>query len=94
MQLRKELFWDSDFSQIRVDEHKDIIVQRTIDFGSLTEIENLSDFYSETEVITSLINNSELSLTGCYFSCAYFGKELNEFKCYRLRQSSPIRMIF
>jgi hypothetical protein len=95
MKLDKRYFWDSDFEQIRLDVHKDLIIQRTWDCCStLSEIEEMIDYYGEDVVVESLMHNSELSTMGSYFAAAYFDKDIKDFRCYIRRQSSPIQSPF
>ena len=94
MKLRRELFWDSDHSLIDNSEHKDLIIQRVVDFGTWEELMDVLKFYGEEQVISSLLENTELSERGVYFSSHFFGKKLTDFKCYIKRQSIPIHFSF
>jgi hypothetical protein len=95
MQLDKRYFWDSDFEQIRLHVHKDLIIQRIWDCSSaLEEIEEMVDYYGEDVVVASLMDNTELSSMGSYFAAAYFDKDIKDFKCYIRTQSSPIQSPF
>ncbi len=94
MKIRKELCWDCQFDKIQLDEHSDIIIQRTVDFGTWEEFEKAVEYYGEESFIDSLMNNTELSERGVYFASHYFGKKLTDFKCYIRRQSIPIHFSF
>ena len=92
--MRKELFWDCDFKQINSEEHKDIIIQRVVDFGTWDEFLALVEYYGHEVVSGSLMNNAELSERGMYFTSHYFQKKVSEFKCYIKKQSIPIQFSF
>jgi len=76
MKLRKELFWESDFSKIKPDEHKDLIIQRIIDFGTWEAFEDALAYYGQNVFIDSLMNNTELSERGLYFVSHFFDKKI------------------
>lgn len=94
MHLRKELFWDSDFTQINTETHKDLIIQRIVDHGTWEEFIDMLDHYGSKNAVESLQENTELSERGVYFVSHFFGKRLTDFKCYVRRQSIPIHFSF
>ncbi len=87
--LRKELFWDVNFDHLDVELNKSLIIQRIIDFGTWDEFLKMVKFYGENSVIKESLKNRELSAHGASFISHYFNKDIEEFICYKRRQSSP-----
>jgi hypothetical protein len=73
MQLDKRYFWDSDFELIRLDVHKDLIIQRIWDCSSaLEEIEEMVDYYGEDVVVASFDGQYRVIFYGVLFCSGLF----------------------
>ena len=94
MELKKEWFWEAKFEEIDKQKHKDLIIQRVVDFGMWEDFLALLAYYGRQTCIQSLMKNTELTLRGVYFASHFFNKKLTDFTCYTRRQSIPIRFPF
>lgn len=87
LKIRKQLFWDVDFSEL--DEHKNrrLIIERIFSLGNLQEIKLVIDYYGKKNVIDTLCNLNYLDQKTLNFLSVIFNISKNKFKCYIRKQS-------
>lgn len=86
--IRKELFWDVEFSNLNAQKHKRIIIERVLTLGNLDEflfIMNTYDIQTLKSVIRQFgyIDPKTLS-----FVESFFKMNKKELHCYIMKQSA------
>ena len=76
------LFWDVDVSRLDWNSHKQLIVERVIQRGTLKAIKEVTDHYGIQELIRVLKQLPYLDKRDTAFVHIYFNIPLNELKCY------------
>jgi hypothetical protein len=76
------LFWDVDVSKLDWNKHKQLIVERVIQRGSLKAIKEVTDHYGIDELKIVLKQLPYLDKRDTAFVHIYFNIPLNELKCY------------
>lgn len=87
--LRKQLFWDIDFSGMDADKNKRLIIQRVFSRGNVQEVRAVIDFYGKETIIETLTNLNYLDPKTLNFVSLIFHIRKAEFQCYTRRQSIP-----
>lgn len=85
--LRKELFWDTEFSNLNAEKHKRIIIERVLTLGNLDEflfILNTYDHQTLKSVIQQLAYIDPKTLS---FVISFFNINKKELHCYIKKQS-------
>ena len=83
--FNKRIFWDVDFEKINYDAKANCVFER----GDVQDIRNCRRYYGDEKVAETLLNAKFLPETRMYLASAVVNKPITEFRCYKLRQSSP-----
>ena len=87
--FNRRIFWDVDFDKIDYDAKANFVIERVFERGDVDDIRQCRRYYGDEKVTTALLKAKYLSLHTIYLAAAVTGRELNEFRCYILRQSNP-----
>ena len=87
--FQRRIFWDVDFDRIDYDAKAGFVIERVFERGDVDDIRQCRRYYGDEKVTTVLLNAKYLPLRRIYLAAAVTGRELNEFRCYILRQSNP-----
>lgn len=87
--LRKELFWDMDFSKLDPCIHKTHIIQQVLNLGTLEEFRNVLDYYGFDQVKESVKKVGYLDPKTFSFVLWYFNLNKSDLKCYTKNQLHP-----
>ena len=87
--LRKELFWDIDFSKLDAEIHKTHIVQQVLNLGTLKEFHVLMDHYGFDRVKETVKGVGYLDPKTLSFVLWYFNLEKSDLKCYTKNRLHP-----
>lgn len=87
--FNKRIFWDVDFEKIDYDVKASFVIERVFERGDVDDIRNCRRYYGDEKVAKVLLNAKFLPETRMYLASAVINKPLNEFRCYKLRQSNP-----
>lgn len=82
------LFWDIDTSKLDWIRHRQIIVERVIQRGSLNAIKEMTDHYGIHELRNIIKQIPYLEKRDLAFVNIYFDIPLNELKCYSRKRSA------
>jgi hypothetical protein len=88
LQLRKELFWDIDFSLLDLDSHKRLIIERVLSFGNLDEFFFLLKTYDTQALVSEITQIGYLDPKTMSFVVSFFNINKSELKCYTKSQST------
>ncbi len=86
--FHRRIFWDVDFDKLDYDAKSAFVIERVFERGDVDDIRQCRRYYGDEKVTDALLNAKYLSERTIYLSAAVTGKELNEFRCYILRQST------
>jgi nicotinamide mononucleotide adenylyltransferase len=87
--FNKRIFWDVDFEKINYDAKANFVIERVFERGDVQDIRNCRRYYGDEKVAETLLNAKFLPETRMYLASAVVNKPITEFRCYKLRQSSP-----
>jgi hypothetical protein len=87
--FHRRIFWDVDFDRIDYDAKANFVIERVFERGDVDDIRQCRRYYGDEKVTTALLKAKYLPLRRIYLAAAMIGRELNEFRCYILRQSNP-----
>ena len=80
--IPSSLFWDIDIFKLDWNRHKQLIVERVIQRGSLMSIKEVTDHYGIQELKSIIRQIPYLEKRDIAFVHIYFDIPLNELKCY------------
>jgi hypothetical protein len=89
LNLRQNLFWDTDINSIDLQKHKASVIERIVVRGRWDEFKALLQFYGKPTVREVLLNARWLDKRTLAFCSAIFETPVTEFRCYKLAQSNP-----
>ena len=77
----KNYFWDSDFSQLNLFNHKQFIIKRVIDRGNSQAISWLTDTVSPEEIKDVVVKTRDLSPQTANFWADFWNIDHHQVKC-------------
>lgn len=87
--FHKRIFWDVDFENLDYDKKANFIIERVFERGDVPDIRNCRRYHGDDKVTTALLNAKFLPETRMYLAAAVIDRPLEDFRCYKLRQSNP-----
>lgn len=87
--FHKRIFWDVDFENLDYDKKANFVIERVFERGDVPDIRNCRRYYGDEKVTTALLNAKFLPDTRMYLAAAVIDRPLEDFRCYKLRQSNP-----
>ena len=87
--FNKRIFWDVNFEQIDYDAKANFVIERVFERGDVEDIRQCRRYYGDEKVTEALLNTKFLPLHTIYLASAVINKPIEEFRCYKLRQSNP-----
>lgn len=89
MNFSKNLFWDVDEQKFDFEKNAAQIIPRVFMRGTLEDIIQVLRYYGKEKVKEILINTRYLDKKTLSFSANYFNLFKDDFRCYKLSQSTP-----
>ena len=87
--FHRRIFWDVDFDKLDYDAKASFVIERVFERGDVEDIRQCRRYYGDEKVGHALLNAKYLPEHRIPLAAAVIGRELNEFRCYILRQSNP-----
>jgi hypothetical protein len=87
--LSTTLFWDTDREELDMQQHKAFIIARVLDYGTWDDWKLIRDYYSLPVIKEVALNIRSLFPQSLSFIAATTHTPIEEFRCYKLRQSTP-----
>jgi len=87
--FNKRIFWDINFENLDYDKKANFIIERVFERGDVPDIRNCRRYYGDEKVTEVLLNAKFLPKTRMYLAAAVIDRPLEDFRCYKLRQSNP-----
>ncbi|WP_394335221.1 DUF6922 domain-containing protein [Algoriphagus antarcticus] len=83
------MFWDVDFENLDYDKKAKFVIERVFERGDVPDIRNCRRYYGDEKVSEVLLNAKFLPEIRMYLAAAVIDRPLEDFRCYKLRQSNP-----
>jgi len=83
------LFWDVDKTTLDMEQHRRFIIERTLTHGTLTDWQLIKKHYGKATIRTESMQIRYLDKQTLAFCAAYFHEPIQNFRCYKLKQSNP-----
>jgi hypothetical protein len=87
--LSPHLFWDVEISSINIEENKQFIVQRILEYGLLSDWTQLYHYYGIEEIATIAMQIKDLDNKSLAFITAISKLPKEKFRCFTTQQSIP-----
>ncbi|MDO4224901.1 MAG: hypothetical protein Q4C75_03305 [Bergeyella zoohelcum] len=81
------LFWDVDLAEINIEKHRNFLIGRVIEYGFLKDWQLLKSLYGIEEIKKTSIELRSLDAVSLAFLSTIFQIPINQFRCYKHRQS-------
>jgi hypothetical protein len=85
----KTLFWDIDYDTLDVDKHASFVVERVLNRGSFEDFRAIVDYYGKENLKKIAMNVRYLGNKTLSFCGVFFHEPIENFRCYKLKQSNP-----
>jgi hypothetical protein len=87
--LSKQAFWDVDMEKIDYEKNAVHVITKVFDRGTLDDIISTLNFYGDEKIKSALLNARYLMNNSMSFASVLFNLKLEDFRCYRHKQSDP-----
>lgn len=87
--LSKHLFWDVDATSMHWERDAAFIIHRVIELGKQEDWEAIKLQYGKETIKKQVVKFRTLDDVSLSFVSTIFELKLEEFRCYRLKQSNP-----
>ena len=85
----KNLFWDTELSQIRMEDHAPYIIQRVLEFGQMDDWRLINHYYGLERITEECKKMRTLDPVCLSFICTISHTKEEDYRCYHYRQSCP-----
>jgi|AntRauTorckE5430_2_1112549.scaffolds.fasta_scaffold01646_9 hypothetical protein len=89
MQFSKGLFWDLDCEKLDFQEHKTQVIPRVFMKGTLDDIIQALRYYGKEQIKSVLLQTRYLDEKTLALAAVFFNADKQDFRCYKLSQSTP-----
>ncbi len=86
MIIRSELFWDIDMRNFDYDRNKTLIIERVLNYGTLTEFREILHYYGFDTIRRELKKAGHLELKTMEFVSSFFQLKKESLRCYTRKQ--------
>ncbi|NDV59354.1 hypothetical protein [Bacteroides sp. 519] len=83
------LFWDTDLNDLDMQKHKSFIIGRVLNYGTWNDWKLIRNYYSEEVIKETVISLRDLFPQSLSFISAATHTPIEEFRCYKQKQSTP-----
>lgn len=80
--LRRQLFWDTDMSQLDYDLHANAIIVRVLERGNMEDWHEIKHYYGHEKIKETAMQARSLSKKTLHFVSSLYQIPLTEFRCY------------
>lgn len=85
-QFNKRIFWDVCPETLDLDAKARFVIERVFERGDVSDIRECRRYYSKETIEFALLNAKFLPLHTLYLAAAVIEKNIEEFRCFKLRQ--------
>lgn len=83
------LFWDGNIDALDLDKNKRYIIQRVLEYGTLSDWMIIKSFYGIDTISNEMLKVRTLDKISLSFLCTIANLKKEDFRCYTLKQSQP-----
>jgi hypothetical protein len=89
IKFSERLFWDVDENELDMEQHKEFIVERVLDYGFMNDWLAIKEYYSLERLAEIAKNIRSLMPKSLSFIALVTNTEITDYRCYKLAQSIP-----
>ena len=93
-QLNRRFFWDVDYRNLDLKKNKNLIIERILTLGDISDLIALVRIYGKKEIINTAINKAYLDKKTLNWLSIITGMKKPHFKCYSKIQSKQVHWNF
>ncbi len=90
MNLSKVIFWDTDYNRIDWVNKARYVIERVVMYGTVQDWRAIQAYYGMERIKTEMLQSRDLDDKTLSFLSCIFNIPIEEFRCYKLKQSMPI----
>ncbi len=90
--FNKRIFWDVDIESIDLESNAVFVIERVFERGDVADIRECRRYYSKEIITNALLNIKFMPLQTLYLAAAVTERNIEEFRCYKLRQSNQAHL--
>lgn len=90
MNLSKVIFWDTQYEQIDWVNKARYVIERVVMYGTVADWRAIQSFYGMERIKEEMLQSRDLDDKSMSFLSCIFNIPLQQFRCYTLKQSTPI----
>ena len=83
------IFWDIDKEHLDSELYSSHIILRVLEYGTLEDWRAVKAFYGMDKIVEVCKGARTMDPVSLAFVCAVSGTNKEDYRCYRIRQSSP-----
>lgn len=87
-QLSPYLFWDVDVNSVTINDNKQFVIKRVLEYGLLSDWLELSSYFSIGEIADAVSNIKDLDNKSLSFIAAISKRPKESFLCYTMKRST------
>lgn len=87
--LSPVLFWDIDKEQANLDKYPSFFIQRVLEYGNLNDWSILLNYYGKKKIADICKSLRSLDNKCLSYICTITNTKKEDYRCYRIAQSSP-----
>jgi hypothetical protein len=88
--LRKQIFWDTEMSQLDYEGNANAIIVRVLERGNMDEWNEIKRYYGHEKIKEAALKARYLPKKVLAFISSIYNIPITQFRCYTWRQSNPI----
>ncbi len=87
--FNRRIFWDVNFDALDYDKRARFIIERVFERGDVDDIRQCRRYYGDAFITKVLLTAKYIPERRLHLAAAVIDKPVNDFQCYKLRQSNP-----
>jgi hypothetical protein len=87
--LSPHLFWDVNRDRLDLEKNKELIIQRTLDYGLMSDWRMIREYYGINKIAKTAMTIRDLDTRSASFVAILSGIPIEKFLCYTTKQSMP-----
>jgi len=87
--LSKHLFWDIDTDSLDVEQHAQLLVQRVLERGEMSDWRFILDYYGLPRIVQECKQMRSLDPVCLSYICLISDTRKEDYRCYHFKQSNP-----
>ena len=88
-QFTENLFWDTDVSKLDLNEYPAYVIQRVLEYGEMQDWRLINLYYGLPKIVEVCKGLRTLDPVCLSFICAISHTRKEDYRCYRIKQSTP-----